>query len=134
MSFRSRQQRLKDSVSSKTVNFYVDEAVVRLSDMLSQHHMSNPDHTAQDIHDILESYYKVSRKRFVDNICMQAVDHYLLTGPGAPMKLLSPTWINDLSIDKLEEIAGEEAGNKRRRRQLQMRIERLEAGRKVVLV
>lgn len=96
--------------------------------------MSNPDHTVQDIHDILESYYKVSRKRFVDNICIQAVDHYLLTGPGAPMKLLSPTWINDLSIDELEDIAGEDAGHKRRRQSLQTRINTLEAGRKVVLV
>lgn len=36
------------------------------------------DHTVQDIHGILESYYKVARKRFVDNVCMQAVDYYLV--------------------------------------------------------
>lgn len=130
----SRQKRLQDEVSSKSLSGCQHGEVIRISDLAAQHHMSNVDHTVQDIHDILESYYRVSRKRFVDNICMQAVDHYLLTGPGAPMKLLSSTWVNDLTVEKLEQIAGEEAGTKRKRRQLQMRIEKLEAGRKVVLL
>ncbi|KAJ5348481.1 Dynamin [Penicillium brevicompactum] len=131
---KCRQKRLQDEVSSKSLSGCQHGEVIRISDLAAQHHMSNVDHTVQDIHDILESYYRVSRKRFVDNICMQAVDHYLLTGPGAPMKLLSSTWVNDLTVEKLEQIAGEEAGTKRKRRQLQMRIEKLEAGRKVVLL
>jgi hypothetical protein len=94
--------------------------------------MSNLDHTVQDIHDILESYYKVARKRFVDNVCMQAVDYHLVTGPEAPMKLISPTWVNDLSNDALEEIAGEDVGSKRRRKQLQKEIEDLETGRRIL--
>lgn len=96
--------------------------------------MSNVDHTVQDIHDILESYYKVARKRFVDNVCMQAVDYYLVTGPGAPMKLISPTWVNDLSNETLQEIAGEEIAAKRKRRQLRKKIKDLEAGKKALLL
>lgn len=34
--------------------------------------MSNFTHTIQDLHDILQPYYKVARKRFVDNIYRQA--------------------------------------------------------------
>ncbi|KAJ5490256.1 Dynamin [Penicillium expansum] len=107
--------------------------VVRLSDLAHQHHMSNVDHTVQDIQDILESYYKVARKRFVDNVCMQASDHYLVTGPEAPMKLFSPSWVNDLSNERLEEIVGEGRASKRRRLQLQKEIDDLEAGKAVLL-
>ena len=32
--------------------------------------VGNMEHTVRDIHDILRSYYKVARKRFVDNVCM----------------------------------------------------------------
>lgn len=95
--------------------------------------MDNAQHTIRDIHDILESYYKVARKRFVDNVCMQAADHFLVTGPAAPMKLFSPSWVNSLSDDKLREIAGEDVKTQRRRRQLRKEIEELEAGRKVLL-
>ncbi|CAG7975332.1 unnamed protein product [Penicillium nalgiovense] len=64
---------------------------------------------------------------------MQAADHYLVTGPEAPMKLFSPSWVNDLSDERLEEIVGEGRPLKRRRRQLQKEIEDLEAG-KIVLM
>jgi hypothetical protein len=43
-----------------------------------QRHMSNIEHAVQDLHDILRSYYKVARKRFVDNICMQAAGYLLI--------------------------------------------------------
>ena len=95
--------------------------------------MSNLDHTVRDIHDILDAYYKVARKRFVDNVCMQAADYYLVTGPEAPMKLFSPSWVNDLSDDRLEEIVGEGRASKRRRLQLQQEVEDLEIGKAVLL-
>lgn len=109
------------------------EKVIRLSDISHQHHMSNVEHTVQDIHDILKSYYRVARKRFVDNICMQAADYHLVTGPEAPMRIFSPSWVNGLSNQKLDEIAGEDPAKKRRRRQLGKEIEDLEAGRQVLL-
>jgi hypothetical protein len=95
--------------------------------------MNNLQQTVQDIHDILKSYYKVARKRFVDNMCMQAADYYLVTGPAAPMALFSPSWVYNLSHAQLETIAGEEASVRRKRRQLKKQAAELEAGRKILL-
>ena len=95
--------------------------------------MSNENHVILTIHDILKSYYKVARKRFVDNVCMQATDHYLVTGPKNPLKLLSPAYVQDLTVEQLEDIAGEDVNLKRKRKQLIREISDLEAGRKILL-
>ena len=52
--------------------------------------MSNDDHTIQDLHDTLKPYYKVARKRFVDAVCLQVVDHFLVSGEASqsPLDLL----------------------------------------------
>jgi hypothetical protein len=105
---------------------------VRLSDLTQIHHMNNMQQTVQDIHDILKSYYKVARKRFIDNLCMQAADFYLVTGPEAPMKLFSSAWVYNLSPEQLESIAGEEVSVRRKRSQLKKQIKDLEAGRKIL--
>lgn len=107
--------------------------VVRLSDLMKHHPMSNTKHTVHDIHDILQSYYKVARKRFVDAAWMQAADYHLVTGPQAPMNLLSSFWVNSLTNEQLEEVAGEDMKTKLKRRQLSKQIDDLEAGRKVLL-
>ncbi|RJE20074.1 DYNc [Aspergillus sclerotialis] len=95
--------------------------------------MSNTRHTAQYIHDILESYYEIAAKRFVDNVCMQAADYYLVTGPSTPLKLLAPSLITRMTPEQLESIAGENAMVKRKRSQLKKEIEELEMGRKILL-
>ena len=41
--------------------------------------MNNDDHTIQDLHDVLKPY-KVARKRSVDAVCLQAIDHFLVSG------------------------------------------------------
>lgn len=46
--------------------------LIRVNDLIHHQHMSNFTHTIQDLHDILQPYYKVARKRFVDNIYRQA--------------------------------------------------------------
>ncbi|KAJ5766597.1 Dynamin [Penicillium nucicola] len=130
---KCRQKRLKDVVSLKR---YIDShknEVIRVSDISFHDNMSNTKHTTQDLHDILEAYYKVARKRFLDNVCMQGADHFLVNGQEAPMKLFSPSWVNSLSDQLLEEIAGEDNKINRRRVQLQKEITDLEAGRKIVL-
>ncbi|RJE20390.1 DYNc [Aspergillus sclerotialis] len=76
--------------------------------------MSNTRHTAQYIHDILESYYEIAAKRFVDNVCMQAAD-YLVTGPSTPLKLLAPSLITRMTPEQFESIAGEDAMVNRKR-------------------
>lgn len=95
--------------------------------------MSNTTHTAQDIHDILESYYEVSLKRFVDAVIMQAAHYYLLTGPKTPLKLISPSYVHNLSESQLADIAGEDFNVRRKGEQLQNEIAELEKARKIPL-
>ena len=82
--------------------------VVKLEDMMRNHPMSNIEHIVQDLHDILFSYYKVARKRFVDSVCMQAVDHHLINGVETSLALFSPTFVSSLNMEQLELIAGED--------------------------
>lgn len=110
-----------------------EESVVRLNDIPDNHHMSNFHQTVQDLHDVLQAYYKVSRKRFVDNVCMQATDHHLVTGANSPMSLFSPSWVNGLSNNQLEELVGEDPRTRRERQRLRKKIEDLEAGRRVLM-
>src|SRR5436190_2420236 len=102
--------------------------VVKLDDVVQSHPMSNTQHIVQDIHDILCSYYQVARKRFVDSVCMQAVDHFLINGPKTPLTLFDPSFVSGLNADELERIAGEDYVTKKRRHQLRKEIESLEAG------
>ena len=93
---------------------------------------SNNEHTVSDLHDILKSYYKVARKRFVDCVIKQASDHYLVTGPDTPVKVFSPTFVSELTSDQLDAIAGEEISTRRKRKELNRDIENLEKGKKVL--
>ncbi|CAG8983703.1 hypothetical protein HYALB_00006272 [Hymenoscyphus albidus] len=105
---------------------------VSVEDLKFTNSMSNTEHTVLDLHDILASYYKVARKRFVDTVCMQAVEYHLISGPTTPLKLFSPAFVGTLSDEQLEEIAGEDTQQKRKRKQLQKEIEDLEMGRKIL--
>jgi hypothetical protein len=128
----SRQKRMQGLMAKKSFNDCQHGAVVKLDDVVQSYPMSNTQHIVQDIHDILCSYYKVARKRFVDNLCMQAVDHFLINGPTTPLTLFSPSFVSVLNADELERIAGEDNMTKRRRNQLRKEIESLEAGKKIL--
>ncbi len=82
---------------------------------------SNAAHSKEEIHDILEAYYKVTRKRFVDNVFQQAVNYKLLSGSESPLWLLSEQWVLELNAEELKVIAGENwqprSGDKNYRRQ-----------------
>lgn len=93
---------------------------------------SNPRQVHEDLHDILESYYKVSRKRFVDVVCQQVVDHLLLSGETSPLRIFSPERVMMMDEDQMEMIAGEDAGTKTQRVLLTREIESLEAAMKVL--
>ena len=109
--------------------------VVKLDAILNQGVTtgSNVQHTVDDLHDILHSYYKVARKRFVDIVCMQAADHFLVTGHDAPIKVFSPKFVSELTNEQLEAIAGEDLVSKRKREDLKRKIENLEVGKKIAL-
>ncbi|KAL2015273.1 hypothetical protein VTK56DRAFT_5929 [Thermocarpiscus australiensis] len=63
----------------------------------------------QDVHDILQSYYNVSRKRIVDVVCQYVVYHFLLDSEGSPLRLFDTKLVLGLSEEKLNAIAGEDA-------------------------
>lgn len=107
-------------------------AIVKVQDLVHTHTMTNTEHIVQEIHDILFSYYKVARKRVVDNICMQVTDHFLINGPKAPLNLFSPTSVTSLTADQLESIAGEDQRTKRLRKSLSQDIGSLKEARKIV--
>ncbi|KAJ5538589.1 Dynamin [Penicillium frequentans] len=129
---KCRQDRVQSNMAPLSTFAPKLGLVVRLTDLTAKSPQDNDKRTAQDIHDILQSYYTVACRRFVDSVCMQAADHRLVTGPEAPMSLFSALWVDGLSTEELEEIAGEDMKIRRKRRQLQAEIEGLEAGRKVL--
>ncbi|KAL7627589.1 hypothetical protein AAE478_001782 [Parahypoxylon ruwenzoriense] len=94
--------------------------------------MANSDYTLKYIHDILKSYYKVSRKRFVDVVCQQAVNHHLLAGKGSPLKIFSTQMVLNLNEDQLDMIAGEDAPVKMQREKLASSIKNFEGALKVL--
>ncbi|KAI2620006.1 P-loop containing nucleoside triphosphate hydrolase protein [Hypoxylon sp. NC1633] len=94
--------------------------------------MGNSDHVREYMHDILKSYYQVSRKRFVDVVCQQAVNHYLLQGKESPLKIFSTQMVLNLSDDLLDMIAAEDAPVKLRREKLARDIKSFEEALKVL--
>jgi GTPase SAR1 family protein len=93
---------------------------------------SNVEHVKDEIHDILCSYYKVARKRFVDNVYHQAVDHFLLTGPMSPLTVFSQEWVIGLEVEQLDGIAGESPITKERRTTLAKKIHDLEVALRIL--
>ena len=105
--------------------------VVKLDSILSAVSSSNTQHAIDDIHDILEAYYKVVRKRFVDHICVQAVGDPLVSEIQAPTTVFSSTFVGMLNEEQLNAIAGEESGTARRREELKLKIDNLKLGKKI---
>ena len=130
----SRQKRLREIASKSSYEDHSNEnkKVIPLDCLTLSHPMSNMEHTVQDIHDILESYYKVARKRFVDTVCMQGASHFLITGSDTPLRLFSPALVNSMTPEQLEEIVGEDSMTKRRRKQLTKEKDELEAGKRIL--
>jgi Dynamin GTPase effector domain len=106
--------------------------VIRVKDLIQTHPMSNTDQIVQELHDILFAYYGVARRRFVDSICTQAADHYLVNGIETPLTLFSPKFVSGLSSEQLDRIAGEDQGVRRQRTQLQRDISSLQEAKKIL--
>ena len=133
---KAREARLKlqfEALTSWQVEDERSEPLLRLKDILGVV-MSNDDHTIQDLHDTLKSYYKVARKRFVDAVCLQAVDHFLVSGKSSPLWIFSPNFIGKLSDAELHQIAGDEDETIKRRNMLETELRSLRAGEKILEV
>jgi hypothetical protein len=119
-------QSISTDQDQRSVSIRTDQ-VIHLTD-----NKANADHVKDDIHDILKSYYRVSLKRFVDIVCRQVIDHFLLSGAGNPLQILTPTLITQLSDSQLEHIAGENIASKRERQRLESEIQGLATAMKVL--
>ncbi|KAM7197752.1 interferon-induced GTP-binding protein Mx1 [Naviculisporaceae sp. PSN 640] len=87
----------------------------------------NDQNTCRDVHDILQSYYSVSRKRFVDTICQQVVYHYLLESKESPLRLFDTKLVLDMSDEQLEGIAGEDQVTQAERERLAIEVKSMKA-------
>jgi hypothetical protein len=92
----------------------------------------NGQQVCEDILDTLMSFYKVSRKRFVDVVCQQVVSYCLLEGDESPLRALDSDLVLNLDDEQLEEIAGEDVESKNQRHILERQIEILKAALKVL--
>ena len=93
---------------------------------------ANAEQVREYMHDVLKSYYKVSRKRFVDVVYQQSINYFLLKGPGSPLHIFTTSMVHDLNPDQLDIIAGEDAFVKDRREKLNLDIESYEKALKVL--
>ncbi|KAI0011596.1 interferon-induced GTP-binding protein Mx2 [Xylariaceae sp. FL0662B] len=129
-----RNKRMTETLGAMAISFAGhNERYVPIGKL--EDHVANKDNAQQvceDIVDTLMSYYKVSRKRFVDTICQQVVNHFLLDGDESPLHILSPELVMNLDPEQLEMIAGEDVASKRQRQILGREMESLEAAIKVL--
>lgn len=131
---KGQNKRLQKSLSSLAINTADSQGpMIRLASLSSlDTTRSNPEQVREYLHDILESYYKVSVKRFVDVVCQQVIHHFLLNGQDSPLHVFRTELVLDLSADALEIIAGEDQATKRERERLTREMESLEAAMKVL--
>ncbi|CAG9987351.1 unnamed protein product [Clonostachys byssicola] len=119
---KCRAERVKNELESRTIVTKDYGRIVRLDDIVQAHQLSNDEQVVQEMHDILKSYYELARKRFVDNVRMQAADHFLVTGPNTPLKLFSPQFVSGLASAQLDEVVGEDQDAKKQRAKLEKEI------------
>ncbi|KAM5345272.1 hypothetical protein ACJ41O_011134 [Fusarium nematophilum] len=81
--------------------------------------------TRRDIHDVLRTFYDISRSRFVDVVCQQVIDHFLLHAPESPLAVLSDEVVLHMTPEQLEAIAGEDMLSRDRREKLVRDIDNL---------
>ncbi|KAL8693662.1 MAG: hypothetical protein Q9218_001572 [Villophora microphyllina] len=129
----STQKRMKELLRGKAFHANGYGQSILLSSLDHTTSMSNLQSTVQQLHDILKSYYKVARKRFVDNVCMQAADRHLTRGKDAAVKVFSPFFVSDLTPEEMERIAGEDVLTKRKRAELTREVENLKQAKKLLV-
>ena len=104
----------------------------RMKELLRTEKKDHQTTIIKEIHSILTSYYRIASQRFVDNVCLQATDFHLISGPATPLRVFSPSFVGNLSPSQLELIAAEDTASATHRRQLIERIERLKEGSRVL--
>ena len=131
---QKRAERISKPLKEGRVQFKgYDEAYVPLREVEKcVVNKSNEQQACEDIMDSLISYYKVSRKRFVDVVCQQVIFHYLLSAEDSPLQILNPELVMALDSEQLEAIAGEDEESRQTRQSLEREVQSLEAALKVL--
>ncbi|KAL0933208.1 dynamin family protein [Colletotrichum truncatum] len=131
-----KSSRFADQHKSSKVRIRYNETLV---DVVRWDDLNRPKTDAQGlketccaIHDLLKSYYDISSARFIDMVCTQVVDHFLVGGEDSPLGVLSPNRLFGMSEEELEMIAGEDSISKSTREMLIANILMLEAGKKIL--
>ncbi|KAJ4326279.1 hypothetical protein N0V84_003145 [Fusarium piperis] len=88
--------------------------------------------TCRNIHDVLHTFYDFARTRFVDVVCQQVIDHFLLYAHNGPLTVLSEELILQMTPENLEAIAGEEMCDRDRREKLTQDIANLKEALKIL--
>ncbi|PMB72104.1 Interferon-induced GTP-binding protein Mx [Beauveria bassiana] len=127
---QSIQMEEKLTGKTKNLNLYYtedkSEEVITMDDVLATlRDKDQGKYVAEDIHDVLKSYYEVARDRFIDTVYLQVVTHNLVSGGESPLMLFSERWVLDLEPEKLESIAGESLQKREQREMLARRIQDL---------
>lgn len=86
---------------------------------------SSLEETRESIHNALKSYYDIALSRFVDVVCQQVIDRYLLHARDGPLEVLSDKVTLGMSAEQLNSIAGEDQAVKEKRDALNKEIEAL---------
>ncbi|KAM0521889.1 hypothetical protein ACHAPE_002452 [Trichoderma viride] len=86
---------------------------------------SSLEETRESIHNAVKSYYDIALSRFVDVVCQQVIDRYLLHAKDGPLEVLSDKVTLHMSADQLSSIAAEDQAVKEKRDTLNKEIEAL---------
>lgn len=84
------------------------------------------------IHDVLQSYYGIARDRFVDVVCRQVIDFFLLHPEKGPLAVLSDEVVLRMTPEQLDAIAGEDMESRDRREKLDRDINDLTKALKIL--
>lgn len=131
---KRRRARVERTLKRMTAWHTKDDArqpLLRLDDILKSY-ASNEDHRTEELEDVLRSYHKVARKRFVDNVCKQVVDHMLICSKQGPLHTFSAGFVGMLHEEDLQKLAGEDEFIAEQRKKLLVEVEILEQGRGVL--
>jgi len=114
----ARGKRMRESLKGKAWKQanYEDKWVLNMDDVaLVTETKTNTQYLFEEIHDKLQSYYRLAVDRFMDNLFRQAVSYQLLTGPASPLVVFCQKWVVELDAETLNRIAGEKEPARKRR-------------------
>ncbi|KAF4428294.1 Interferon-induced GTP-binding Mx [Fusarium acutatum] len=135
---RSKGEELGELVKNATLNGYDDcQSASELATYVRDAVEGRPKPTnlatiCQDIHDVLLTYYDIARSRFVDVVCRQVIDFFLLDDTDGPLTVLSDQVVLRMTPEQLEAIAGEDMLSRDRREKLTRDVVNLKEALKIL--